>query len=103
MSKKRTKLEIMHDILEVIKSKNGKIKPTHILYKSNLSYQMMEEYLDELKENGLITEQKIEENTLNNKNIQRGKTYSLTKKGFDFLHKYSVILDFTNTFGLNKE
>ncbi|HLD98553.1 MAG TPA: winged helix-turn-helix domain-containing protein, partial [Candidatus Nanoarchaeia archaeon] len=45
--KKRNKLEIIRDILNVIRSRNGKIKPTHILYKSNLSHQMMEEYLAE--------------------------------------------------------
>ena len=48
MTKKRNKLEIIKDILEVIKNKNGKIKPTHILYKSNLSYIMMDDYLTEL-------------------------------------------------------
>lgn len=91
MGKKRTKLEVIRDILEVIKNKNGRIKPTHILYKSNLSYQMMGEYIDELKERGLVVEENL-------KNGQR--TYSLTEKGFKFLEQYSMIADFTASFGL---
>ena len=90
MIKKRTRLEIMHDILKVIRNKNGKIKPTHILYKSNLSYQMMEEYLKELIEKNFILEIKT----------KSGRTYSLTEKGFNFLDKYSMIKDFTTSFGL---
>lgn len=91
MNKKRTRLEVIKDILEVIKSKNGRIKPTHILYKSNLSYIMMEEYLDELKEKGFIVE------------LSRGnsRTYQITDKGIQYLAKYSVIANFTESFGLN--
>ncbi|HVY01187.1 MAG TPA: winged helix-turn-helix domain-containing protein [Candidatus Nanoarchaeia archaeon] len=89
MTKKRTRLEVIKDILEVIKAKNGKIKPTHILYKSNLSYQMMEDYLDELKEKELIREQKL----------KQGRTYMLTDKGFSFLAEYGRIQAFTNSFG----
>jgi predicted transcriptional regulator len=48
MNKKRDRLQVIYDILKVIKEKNGRIKPTHILYKSNLSHQMMDEYLREL-------------------------------------------------------
>jgi len=80
----------MRDILVVIKSKNGKIKPTHILYKSNLSYQMMDEYLTELKKGGLIIE---EQN-------KKSKIYSLTDKGFKFLGQYSLISDFMISFWL---
>lgn len=90
MARKRTRLEVIKDILEVIKSKNGKIKPTHILYKSNLSYQMMEDYLKELMEKELIREQKT----------KQGRTYMLTDKGFDFLAEYGRIQAFTNSFGL---
>jgi predicted transcriptional regulator len=89
MTKKRTRLEVIKDILEVIKAKNGKIKPTHILYKSNLSYQMMEDYLDELIEKELIREQKA----------KQGRTYMLTDKGFEFLSEYGKIQAFTNSFG----
>jgi predicted transcriptional regulator len=57
MERKRNKLEVIFDILKVIREKSGKIKPTHILYKSNLSYLMMKDYLNELIEKGLIKEQ----------------------------------------------
>ena len=92
MNKKRTRLEIIRDILETVKSRNGKIKPTHILYKSNLSYYMMEMYLSELIEKEFILE---------NKN-PKGKTYSLTDKGFNYLSKYSMISEFADSFGLSE-
>lgn len=91
MSKKRERLQVIHDILKAIQEKNGKIKPTHILYKSNLSYQMMEEYLNELISKDFIIENKA----------KKGKTYSLTQKGFDYLNEYKLIINFTESFGLN--
>lgn len=91
MDKKRNRLEIIRDILEVIKNKNGKIKPTHILYKSNLSYQMMDEYISELKEKQFILEIKL----------KKGKTYAITEKGLNYLNQYSLISEFTNSFGLD--
>ncbi len=90
MNKKRSRLEIIKDILEVIKNRNGKIKPTHILYKSNLSYGMMEEYLNELIKKEFIIE---------NKN-DKAKTYAITEKGSAYLSKYKLILEFTDSFGL---
>ena len=92
MNKKRTRLEVIKDILEVIKSRNGKIKPTHILYKSNLSYVMMEDYLSELKEKGFITET----------SKTKGKTYQITEKGQEYLRKYSLVSEFTESFGLDQ-
>lgn len=92
MSQRRNRLEIMRDILNVIREKSGKIKPTHILYKSNLSHQMMEEYLGELINKGFIVELAMEKT--------RGKTYSITNKGITFLEKYRMIADFTESFGL---
>ena len=90
MGKKRNRLEIIKDILEVIRGKNGKIKPTHILYKSNLSHQMMEEYLNELKEKEFIREIKTE----------RSRSFFITEKGTDYLAKYRMVADFTESFGL---
>jgi predicted transcriptional regulator len=91
MTKKRNKLEVIRDILKVIRDKHGKIKPTHIMYKSNLSHHMMEEYLKELKEKGFILES----------NDEKHRTYSITKKGLEYLEKFKFIINFTDSFGLN--
>jgi predicted transcriptional regulator len=90
MSAKREKLQVINDILKAIRKKDGKIKPTHILYKANLSSQMLNEYLGELIKGGFVIE-----------NIEKkGKTYSLTQKGFDYLNQYSRVREFIETFGL---
>ena len=91
MSAKREKLQVINDILKAIRKKDGKIKPTHILYKANLSSQMLNEYLGELIKGGFVIE-----------NIEKkGKTYSLTQKGFDYLNKYLKVREFIETFGLS--
>ena len=40
MSKRRSRVQIIFDILNAIKRKGGTIKPTHLLYKSNLSHSL---------------------------------------------------------------
>ena len=92
MNKKRDKLQIIYDILSVIKEKDGKIKPTNILYKSNLSNQMFQEYMHELMQKGFIAEAVA----------KSGKTYSLTHKGFDYLNRYQMIVEFNISFGLSE-
>lgn len=88
--KKRNRLEIIHDILRVIRERNGRIKPTHILYKSNLSHQMMEEYISELKEKDFIKEVKKD----------KGKTFLITEKGLKYLNEFDMIKNFATSFGL---
>ena len=90
MAKKRERLEVIKDILEAIM--NGRnIKPTRLLYASNLSPQMFKDYINELLGKGFI---KLE-------NYEDGKkTFSLTKKGHDFLQEYRVIQNFIENFGL---
>lgn len=89
-SKKRERLEIIHDILKSI-NENREIKPTRLLYASNLSPQMFKDYINELISKKFI-------------NIEIGdndkKTFSLTKKGKDFLQQYRVIENFVESFGL---
>jgi len=53
---------------------------------------MMEEYLRELIAKSFIIENKINDN----------KTYSLTQKGFDYVNKYKLISEFTDSFGLEQ-
>jgi predicted transcriptional regulator len=91
MGKKRDRLQVIYDILEVIRDKGENIKPTHILYKSNLSHQMMQQYLGELIKKEFILERERE----------KGKTYSLTEKGFNYLKEYRQITNFVESFGLS--
>ncbi len=90
MTKKRERLEVIRDILNSIKEKR-KIKPTRLLYSSNLSPQMFKTYINELISKGFI-----------NLDIDKKekKTFSLTKKGFEFLSEYRVIENFIENFGL---
>ena len=90
MSKKRDRLQVIYDILEVIRDRGNRIKPTHILYKSNLSHQMMQLYLNELIQKGFIIE----------KQLEKGKTYSLTERGFEYLKEYQKITSFIESFDL---
>ena len=94
MSKKRGRLQIIHDILGAGRDKGGTIKPTHLLYKSNLSHQMMSEYLKDLMDKGFITEDMSKKNS---------KTFSLTSKGYDYLAEYKTVLKFVESFGLEED
>jgi predicted transcriptional regulator len=91
MEKKRNKLEVIRDILLVIQSRNGRIRPTQILYKSNLSHVMMKEYLHEIISGGLVKE----------KHSPEGRTYSITEKGIKYLSEYKKVINFMESFGLS--
>ena len=51
---KRSRLEIIRDILKVIRESNNSISPTKLQRFSNLSFQMFEEYVNDLEKKGLI-------------------------------------------------
>jgi len=89
--KRRTKYEIIRDILNAIKQRNGRIKPTHIIYKSNLSHQMFTEYLQELIKNELVLEEEDKKGR---------KHYSLTQRGNNYLRDYHIIKNLTESYGL---
>lgn len=89
MAKKRERLEVIHDILISIRESDNKIKPTRLLYASNLSPQMFKDYIDELLEKKFIEELDEEK-----------KFFALTQKGFSFLNEYKIITDFIGNFGL---
>lgn len=95
MAKKQGKLQIIHDILNAIKDKGGEIKPTHLLYKSNLSHQMMNEYLKDLKEKDFVKEE------LQGKK-KPSKIYILTPKGYNYLVEYKTVIKFVESFGLEE-
>ena len=90
MNIRRDRFEIVYDILRSIQEKKTKMKPTHLLYKSNLSYKRMQSYVNELIEQDLICE------VVEKKN----KFYKLTDKGYKFLEEYSKIKSFKDSFGI---
>ena len=90
MARKRERLEVIRDILNSIRS-NRQIKPTRLLYASNLSPQMFKEYINELLTKGFI---KFEIDK------KEKKTFSLTPKGQEFLQEFKVIENLIENFGL---
>jgi len=90
MITRRTKIEIVHDILKAIQDKGGRIKPTHLLYKSNLSHNKMKEYIEELKKKGMIEEKINDDN----------KLYLITDNGIRYINEFRKIREFSETFGL---
>jgi predicted transcriptional regulator len=89
-TKKRERLDVIRDILKTIRE-NRQIKPTRLLYASNLSPQMFKEYISELVNKKFI---KLETDA------KEKKFFSLNKKGQDFLLDYKVIESFIENFGL---
>lgn len=91
MARKRERLEVIHDILIIIRDHKNSIKPTPLLRYSNLSSQSFAEYLTELKEKEFVQEIKDKKGR---------KSLSLTVKGFNYLEKYQIILRFIEDFEL---
>lgn len=87
--KQRSVLRINLDILNAVKEEVD-AKPTHILYKANLSHERLVRYLDDLTAKGLIEVKQEGEN----------RTYSITPKGVGFLIEMRKAEAFVQGFGL---
>jgi len=87
---KRSRIDIIADMLSSIRDKNGEIKPTHLMYRSNLSHTQMKGYLDELIEKDFVRRSKKESY----------EYIIMTDRGFDFLKKLREMKEFERTFGL---
>lgn len=91
MAKKRERLEVINDILNIIQDRNNSIKPTPLLRYSNLSSQRFNEYMTELLDKELV--KYVED--------KKGRKYvTLTDKGFKYIEKYRVIVGFIDEFEL---
>jgi len=79
-SKRRDKLNIIAEILEI--AKDGTLK-TQIMYRANLSFTQLNEYLRFMLKNELLT-----------KVPDKGKmVYAATAKGLDFLQRYCELTE----------
>jgi len=87
---KRGKLEIIRDILNIIKENHNSIKPTPLLRQSNISSTRFKEYFNELLKRNFIREV----------NHKKEKFILLTEKGFKYLEKYKTIINFIDEFEL---
>ncbi len=90
MAKKRERLEVIRDILRVIRDSNNSIKPTPLLRKSNMSTKRFNKYYSELQKKDFVKEIIT----------KKGKELALTEKGFQYLHRYSIIKEFVKEFEL---
>ena len=77
---RRNKLEIYYSILDSIQSEAsyGEVKPTRIQFLSNMSYDKINKYFDELENKKMITKQPL----------------ALTDSGKEFLLDYGKINKF---------
>lgn len=96
MGARRSRLELIFDILLAIQNKGGRIKPTHLMYKSNLSHKLLNNYLEELMAKELI----VIEEEFTKKKQKSNKKVVITDKGLGFLAEFRRMREFTNAFGL---
>ena len=87
---RRSSFEVRIDILRSLAAERGRLKPTHVMYKANLSHKLLKEYLDELKEKNLIEETYDKQQ----------KFIALTEKGWSFLRQFREFQEFRETFGI---
>jgi predicted transcriptional regulator len=83
-SKRRDKLYIIAEILEI--AKDGVLK-TQIMYRANLSFTQLNDYLKFMLKNGLL-----DKVLLNDKEV-----YRATVKGVNFLQRYHEITELLKT------
>ena len=75
---KRTNLEITAEILSFCKQPRTK---THVMYNTNLSWQMLQKYLSQLQTRGLLE-------------IHHSVTkYATTQKGLKFVEKWKELVE----------
>jgi predicted transcriptional regulator len=82
-------MRIYLDILNAVRELQN-AKPTHILYKANLSHDRLTRYLDELTSKGLIE----------SKQDGDSRYYVITTKGVQFLFEIRKAEEFVAGFGM---
>jgi len=81
--KRRDKLVIIAEIVDIAKSGTSK---THIMFKANLSFSQLNQYISALMETNLLEKQVVEGREI----------YKATRKGLDFVEKQCEIISILN-------
>ncbi len=81
-SSKRTQLEVLADILELCRKPTAKTK---IMYKTNLSYQVMQKSVNQLLKLKLLIFD------------PKAKKFQASPKGLEFLQRYSALIALLNS------
>jgi predicted transcriptional regulator len=76
---RRSKMEVKIDILQAISEGAG--RPTHIMYRSNLSWAVMRNFIKALEDQGLVS----------SSDVEGRKNYILTQKGTRVLDTYANV------------
>jgi predicted transcriptional regulator len=79
---RRSKMEMYLDILRAIGA--GAEKPTHVMYKANLSWVVMRGFLENLKAQGLVEETLVEGRS----------TLRLTNRGYELLNQFLLVREY---------
>lgn len=93
MTSKRGRPEIIFDILLSVQESHGKIKPTRLLYKSNLSHARLKLYLESLVSQGLLSVGAAD-------NDESRRFITLTEKGHRFIAEYRKMKELITSFGI---
>ena len=93
MTSKRGKPEIIFDILLSVQESGGKIKPTRLLYKSNLSHARLKLYLESLIKQELLSIGATDSG-------ESRKFIALTEKGHQFIAEYGKMKELIESFGI---
>ena len=88
---RRTRLDVFNDMLVAIQKAQGKIKPTHLMYKANLSHKLLNSYLQDLIDRNMVEELQVD---------KVHKFVVIKDKGRDFLIQFRKIKEFQESFGL---
>lgn len=90
MSERRSRIQVVADILRVAEREQGRVKPTHLLYKSNLSHKLLKGHLNTLLQKGFLEVETEGDKTY----------YRITVKGRKFLGEFRKIERMSEAFGL---
>ena len=85
-SKRRDKLVIMTEIIDI--AKNGTSK-THIMFAANLSFSQLNQYLELLCQSNLLEKSK--------NNADGREIYRATEKGLEFMEKQCQVIKLVNS------